>query len=225
MVDFITSGEKTPNAVGGLYFNRHKEYPRFIGGNFSEPILQTQDISSLDSLTSPIKVDFTGTGMLLFWKNTCPKYFSFQVKGLGWHDWAWCYDLKILGGDLFILPEVYCKHYTDKDNYVRPDLNNYLSSEEIEPKIIFKDMEELMVLGTGKKLQNSVNKLLKSGWHIKEMNPRKQPIFSSNDVENIEEVMKAISDSKPVELKLKSGTSIQNACLNYETIEVILTKE
>ena len=86
-------------------------------------------------------------------------------------------------------------------------------------------MEELIVVGSGKKFQRSVNKLLKEGWNIKVMNPRRQPIFSSNDIENMTEVLKAVAESKPVEIKMKQNTSIQNACLNYEYIEVVLFKE
>jgi acyl carrier protein phosphodiesterase len=86
-------------------------------------------------------------------------------------------------------------------------------------------MEEIMVTGTGKKLQNSVNKLTKQGWNIKSMNPRKQPMFSVNDVENIDELVQAMAEGKPLLAKLKSGVSIQNVSAHYEYMEVILTKE
>ncbi len=125
---------------------------------------------------------------------------------------------------LELLPDFEVIGYFDFDNVLLRN-KTWIEEEEQKNKPKEEPMEELIVVGSGKKLQRSVNKLLKEGWNIQQMNPRKQPLFSSNDIDNMDEVLKAVAESRPVEIKMKKNTSIQNACINYEYVEVVLQKE
>jgi FkbM family methyltransferase len=126
---------------------------------------------------------------------------------------------------LELLPDFEVIGYFDFDNVLLRN-KTWRESEELKnnPKED-NTMEEIMITGTGKKLQTSVNKLTKQGWNIKSMNPRKQPMFSVNDVENMDELVEAMTEGKPLLAKLKPGVSIQNVSAHYEYMEVILTKD
>jgi len=187
---------------------------------------------------------------LCFMKEKLPIYqivspISFHQKHKGnWNDDSWNLTWRLLCDEKMVKCNTSIDVYNKINKYVtmdKPKLRERLyvkmkKEELLEKKLRKKEtrknvqkkqeeMEELMVVGSGKKLQRSVNKLLKDGWNIKEMNPRKQPIFSSNDIDNIGEVVKAIAKSQPVVLKVKTVSSIQNVCMQYDYMEVILTKE
>jgi hypothetical protein len=102
-----------------------------IGGYFNnENPKNTQDLDFLQS-TEPFKVDYTGTGFLLFWKDLCPDKFNSYYKGIQAHDWAWSFALKNSGKDLWMIPNAICKHYNDIDNYILPPKD--ISKDNIIP--------------------------------------------------------------------------------------------
>ncbi len=123
MFNFITDGVQMKSAVAALYYNRHKNYKRWIGGYYNhENSRSTNDLSSIPS-KDPFIIDYTGTGCIMFWKNICPNQFKSHVDGIQAHDWAWCLDIKKNGGQVWMLPDVVCYHHHTIDSYVRPDVN------------------------------------------------------------------------------------------------------
>jgi glycosyltransferase involved in cell wall biosynthesis len=117
LYNFITEGNPVKEAVAGIYLNRNPNYKRIVGGyyNNSNP-KNTTDLIDAPSI-KPFKVDFTGTGFLMFWKELCPT-FSPYIDNIQAHDWAWGKKLKAQKGELWIIPEATCKHYTTEKEYV-----------------------------------------------------------------------------------------------------------
>jgi hypothetical protein len=66
----------------------------------------------------PHRVDFCGTGCLLFWRELCPPVFESHARGIPAHDWAWGTTLTTSGGRLEVLPDVRCRHYQSETEYV-----------------------------------------------------------------------------------------------------------
>jgi glycosyltransferase involved in cell wall biosynthesis len=131
LYNFITSGNPLNAAAAGIYLNRNINYKKLIGGYFNnENPKNTQDLDFLPS-TEPFKVDYTGTGFLLFWKDLCPDKFNPYYKGIQAHDWAWSFALKNSGKDLWMIPNAICKHYNDIDNYILPPKD--ISKDNIIP--------------------------------------------------------------------------------------------
>ena len=122
--DYITdSSIKFRHAVAGLYMNRNINYKKIIGGFYNTDVPKyTRDLDNVPD-KKPFRIDFTGTGFLIFWKETCPKFEPF-IDGIHAHDWAWGIKLKKENKELWMVSEAICKHYNDKDNYVLPDLTN-----------------------------------------------------------------------------------------------------
>lgn len=120
MFDFLNSGTNLPDAVAGIYQNRHRD--TFVGGHFSEDFRHNKELVKFYS-EEPLKVDYTGTGCILFWKHRVPKIFKPYLDGIQAHDWAWCHDLKQKGGNLHVLPDVVCKHYVDEYHYLQPEID------------------------------------------------------------------------------------------------------
>lgn len=119
MFEFIITGARIKDAVALPYFNRNKNYHRLIGGYFDQQnIKHTADLVKLPNPRNPFKIDFTGTGCILFWKHRCPAIFKPYLQGIQAHDWAWGYDHKVRGGEIWMLPRHICKHYQDHINYV-----------------------------------------------------------------------------------------------------------
>lgn len=134
-------------AVAGLYFNRNPNWKKFVGGYYDADKRDSREFETLPSWTEPIKVDFTGTGCLLYWRDLCPRVFKPYLDGIQAHDWAWGLDLKKSGGVLHVLPDVICRHYNTVDDYLQPldryditPFNNYTKNavEEPKPSVITK---------------------------------------------------------------------------------------
>lgn len=134
LFNFITAGNPIKDAVAGAYFNRNKHWQRWIGGIFKDPVRTTQDFDVLPS-DKPFKVDFTGTGCILFWKHMCPTIYKPYIDGIQAHDWAWCLDLKKMGRELWMHPEVVCRHYEDATNYLQP--TDKITPEMVTPTNIY----------------------------------------------------------------------------------------
>jgi len=132
LFDFITDGLPVKSAAAGIYFNRNKNWQKFIGGNFNkENPRATVDIDLLPS-KEPFKLEYTGTGYLFFWKELCPKLFKPFYKGIQAHDWAWCSELNEKGDSVWMLPDAIVPHYINYDEFLQPldkfdvnPLNNY----------------------------------------------------------------------------------------------------
>jgi glycosyltransferase involved in cell wall biosynthesis len=151
LFDFITSGNPVVEAVSGIYVNRNPKYRRIIGGfyNDNEP-RKTQDLEAAVS-KEPFKVDFAGTGFLMFWKELCPIFLPY-IYGIQAHDWAWSMKLKCMGGSIYIIPGATCKHYTDERNYVEYDgkikinpLNTYIKPQLLDGKksVVVKSLRSI----------------------------------------------------------------------------------
>ncbi len=119
LFDFTTHGRYVPHAVAGAYFNRNPKWPKWIGGFFSNPIRSSVDIDMLPT-HDPFVIDYTGTGCILFWKDTCPKLYKPFLDGVQAHDWAWCHDLKASGGKVWMLPSVICRHHHSETEFLQP---------------------------------------------------------------------------------------------------------
>ena len=121
MFDHIVVGAKIKDAVALPYFNRNKHYPRWVGGFFNHiDIRKTADLEYLPKSREPMKVHFTGTGCILFWKHRCPEIFKPYLGGIQAHDWAWGYEHMMRGGELWLLPKYVCKHYHNETEYLQP---------------------------------------------------------------------------------------------------------
>lgn len=120
LYDFITDNAIVNPAVAGVYLNRNVNFPKIVGGRFNNIIRNTVDFDSVPSIDK-LKIDYTGTGFLMFWKDLCPK-FSPYLQGIQAHDWAWGLALKNSNKELWMLPDAVCKHYIDFDNYVLPNI-------------------------------------------------------------------------------------------------------
>lgn len=111
----LTSGVPLKAAVAGIYRNRH--HARVVGGHFRSRGVQSVEAGG----RQPIKVDCTGTGCLLYWRELAPQSFRPSHNGTAAHDWAWGADLKKMGGELLLMPNAICRHYVDEEHYVLPD--------------------------------------------------------------------------------------------------------
>lgn len=124
-------GEKkiTP-AVAGLYLNRNPNRNMIVGGWYDyENPKRTKSASGIPSI-DPIKVDFTGTGFILYWRQMCPQSYQRFVDGIEAHDWAWCLQLKQMGYDTILIPQAICRHYTTKKKYLLPEPDKMLIAPE-----------------------------------------------------------------------------------------------
>jgi glycosyltransferase involved in cell wall biosynthesis len=121
MFDEMITGIKIKDAVALPYFNRHQNYKRWVGGMFNhQDIRKTSDFKRLPSQDKPFMLDYTGTGCVMFWKHRCPDIFKPYLSGIQAHDWAFWYDHKMRGGELWMLPQYVCKHYHDETRYIQP---------------------------------------------------------------------------------------------------------
>lgn len=122
MFDHITQGIRIKDAVALPYFNRHENYKRWVGGmfNMQNPRL-TSDFIRLPEKEKPFLLDYTGTGCVMFWKHKCPDIFKPYWCGIQAHDWAYWYDHKMRGGELWMLPQYVCKHYHNETDYIQPN--------------------------------------------------------------------------------------------------------
>jgi glycosyltransferase involved in cell wall biosynthesis len=120
LFNFITEGIPVKHAAAGVYLNRNPKFNKIVAGyyNNENPKL-SQHITKLPS-PKPFKVDFTGTGFIMFWKDICPKIYLPYVEGIQAHDWAWCLSLKKMEGSVHMIPDAVCRHYSDAVNYVLP---------------------------------------------------------------------------------------------------------
>jgi len=124
MTHFILGHTNINTAVAALYYNRHIK--RYIGGWFNEKELKrSEDLWTVPEKINPLKIDYTGTGCILFWKELCPKIYKSHLDNIPAHDWAWCHELKKTGKSLYILPDVICRHYNSETTYLQPKPNEY----------------------------------------------------------------------------------------------------
>jgi glycosyltransferase involved in cell wall biosynthesis len=108
------------SATAAIYLSRHQK--RLVGGYH----IKDNDIvliTEKEMPNKPIKVDFTGTGCIMFWKDICPNFDSITEFGNKSHDWAWCLKLKKLGGKILLLPNAISKHHLTKDDFLIPHIN------------------------------------------------------------------------------------------------------
>ncbi len=99
--DFVMQGN---TACAGAYINRHQP-SRYVGGHFTKLFAnRCHGAQHINEITEPTQVDYTGTGFLFFWRVECPKYFKPYLNRTQAHDWAWCWDLKMSGKSLWLLP-------------------------------------------------------------------------------------------------------------------------
>lgn len=146
LYNFITVGNPLNAAAGGVYMNRNQNYQRIIGGYFDSINLKaTQDLETLPS-KEPFRIDYTGTGFLMFWRDLCPDKFDPYIQGIQAHDWAWSLKLKNHNQKLFLVPDAVCKHHHDTLNFILPPqkfdlslkkvLDNYyiISDKQCKPK-------------------------------------------------------------------------------------------
>jgi tRNA A-37 threonylcarbamoyl transferase component Bud32 len=104
----------TPCFVGSVYYSRHVP-SRIVAGFFKD---KPEWVYENKINNKPIEVDFTGTGCCLFRKETAPKFQDSTSFGIKSHDWAFCEDIKNSGGDVYILPDALCRHYTTETEYL-----------------------------------------------------------------------------------------------------------
>jgi glycosyltransferase involved in cell wall biosynthesis len=124
MYEFIMDirQNKRRAAVGALYLNRHS--PQIVGGkyNYQQPQM-TRDLKDVPTGKTPVSVDFTGTGCLLYWREMAPTtWYPFVGGNICAHDWRFGVDLKAMGKDIYILPDAICKHIKGLTwDFVEPD--------------------------------------------------------------------------------------------------------
>lgn len=119
MFNFITDDSRDSKraGVGALYQNRHgskKNKTPFCG-----------------NISKPVKVDYTGTGCLLFWADLAPKKFYPTIRTVLAHDWRFGVDLRSMGHDLYLLRDATCKHHTNSIfEFVEPCQQNEINSAD-----------------------------------------------------------------------------------------------
>lgn len=103
-----------PSLVGAIYLSRHIP-TRVVAGLYkdSPEWFYISDIKS-----KVLAVDFTGTGCCLFRKESVSEFKDSTSFGIKSHDWAFCEDIKNSGGDVYILPNALCRHYTTETEYL-----------------------------------------------------------------------------------------------------------
>lgn len=133
LYDFILGKERINTVVSGTYKNRNKGRENYYVGGWinKNNFKKTHSTTKLPD-ADKVRVDFCGTGMLLFWKEYTPKYFPPNIHGMPAHDWAWAIKHRNEGGSIYMLPKAECKHYTDKENYLMP-LDNKKTTKEYKP--------------------------------------------------------------------------------------------
>lgn len=110
------------DAVSGAYYSRRGSWNRWIGGNFSNNIAQSNHFDRLPSET-PFNVDFCGTGYLFVYRDRCSR-FSPSVMGLNSHDMSWGMSMKQEGKIINMMPNVVVRHYINDNEYVETPINN-----------------------------------------------------------------------------------------------------
>lgn len=119
----MTAGLRPPEAVSGIYRNRH--VPRqMVGGWWQSAGPVETDVGETPEeraaflaqwrKKSPAIMDFVPTGCLMYWADRVPAWKS-HFKGIPAHDWAWSLEIKRLGGQVWLLPEVPCGHAVDEE--------------------------------------------------------------------------------------------------------------
>lgn len=120
LVNAILDTQMKPTVVGGLYMNRHQK--RIVGGyHIAQHTVKL--ITEAEFPNKPLKVDFTGTGYLLFWKDLVPNFETHTRYGEYAHDWAWCLKLKDFGQSVYVLPNAISRHYLTEHDYSLPMIN------------------------------------------------------------------------------------------------------
>lgn len=110
----LTAGLVPPEAVTGVYRNRHV-WGRIVGGwwrNGHGPI------EPKGPPNRHVRVDFCGMGCCMYWKDRVPEWTS-HFAGAAAHDWAWGMEIKRRGGKIIMLPEVQCGHALDSTLILR----------------------------------------------------------------------------------------------------------
>ena len=110
LLDLLTAGIHPPEAVSGLYRDRHGTR-RCIAGYWpaaTSPI----EFNQAPSGCEPLSIQVAGKGCLMHWKARplIPRGFTSHVQGIAAHDWAWCRALTEAGGQLLLAPDVRCGH-------------------------------------------------------------------------------------------------------------------
>jgi len=109
----ITSTACPPEAVSGLYRNRHVP-DRIVGGWWRDKEAHEPTFNQATNSQHPLLiVDLCGTGCLMYWRDRVPEWESHFEK-IPAHDWAWSMEIKRRGGRVWLLPEVPCGHMVDE---------------------------------------------------------------------------------------------------------------
>jgi len=109
----LTEGETLVAAVGCPYANRHIE-GKNVAGWYDQTIPHWKQ--RFYETKKQERVDFSGTGCVMYWKKSSPGYGAF-VDGIPAHDWNWGLELKKRGGQLILLPDQ-VKHYQTEAEWI-----------------------------------------------------------------------------------------------------------
>lgn len=117
-----TSGEKVRGAVAGVYQNRHTERG-FVGGWLRDgEVAEVGRLPRGEDAKSPLPIDLTGTGCLLFWRGLAPPIIEPCLplrSGLcPAHDWWLCDAFRRGGREVAVIPAVRCRHYQTAAQWV-----------------------------------------------------------------------------------------------------------
>lgn len=105
-------GFDPPGAVTGLYRNRHLP-DQFVCG-FRNAAMDHSHLCFAP--TTPGKVDFSGTGCLMLWKDRTPRTWAPTLRGVPAHDWTWSFDLSQMNRNLLVDPQASCGHARTADD-------------------------------------------------------------------------------------------------------------
>jgi glycosyltransferase involved in cell wall biosynthesis len=105
----VTAGAVPPEAVTGLYLNRHVP-DRIVGGLWRNGAAHELEAAPFQAaLCRRQNLDLCGTGCLMYWRDRTPDFTS-HLGAIPAHDWAWSMAIKRAGGQLVLMPEVRCGH-------------------------------------------------------------------------------------------------------------------
>lgn len=117
----LTEGLPMRGAVAALYEDRHG-CPGWVSGWFDQTgnsgAGSVKYIERLPKDRSPLEVDVTGTGCLLFWRELAQPMVAGYLGTIPAQDWALCWDIRQHGRKVLLLTDVKCRHYQTTSKWV-----------------------------------------------------------------------------------------------------------